>query len=264
VIKITKPSQAPAILDTSGVTKRDAHCNDYLLYKAEYDTGQRKFSFDDGIYGHATVKQALIDAQHGKCCFCERKTGQDGDVEHFRPKAGCRQTAKSRLLRPGYYWLAYDWENLLLSCSACNQRHKQNLFPLTNSNQRATCHTDDTAQETSLLLHPAQQDPEQYIGFRKEIPFAINGNPTGKATIKALGLDREILNEVRRDHLDKLITLRQLVELVEQEATLSSNAEGRQLVEKAKAFLAEAVTDAGEYAAMARAAAREDFKISLP
>jgi uncharacterized protein (TIGR02646 family) len=261
VIKITKPSQAPAILTTSGVTKRDIHCADYLLHKADYDSGKLKFSFDDGIYGHATVKQALIDAQHSKCCFCERKAGQDGDVEHFRPKSGSRQTAKGRLLRPGYYWLAYDWNNLFLSCSACNQRHKRNLFPLSNPDQRVTSHTDDIAQESPLLLHPVLQDPEEYIGFRKEIPFAIDDNPLGKETIKGCGLKREFMNEDRRKHLAYLISMREVIEL---EAELAVKPEGRQLVEKAKAFLVEAVTDAGEYAAMARAAAREDFKVSLP
>ena len=261
MIKTTKPPQAPTILLSKGSQKRTAHCRDYQLHKAEYDTGQRTFAFDASIYGDDTVKDALIAAQHGKCCFCERKTGKDGDGEHFRPKAGCRQTAKSRMLRPGYYWLAYDWDNLFLSCSACNQRHKSNLFPLANPEQRARTHTDDVAQETPLLLQPAQQDPEHYIAFHKEIPFAINGNRLGKATIKVLGLDRELLNEVRRDRLNLLITLR---EVVAHEATLSTKAEGRQLVNEAKALLAEAVTDAGEFAAMARAAAIDDFKLSFP
>jgi uncharacterized protein (TIGR02646 family) len=261
VIKITKSKEAPEVLRSKGNNKRNAHCTDYLLHKAEYDAGKRTFTFDDGIYGHATVKAALITAQHKKCCFCESKIGEDGDVEHFRPKAGCRQTTKGPLLRPGYYWLAYDWDNLLLSCSACNQRHKRNLFPLTNPDQRARSHTDDVGLEAPLFLHPARHNPEEYISFRKEIPFAIDGNASGKATIKALGLDREILNEVRRDRLDVLITMRKVIE---QEANLSTNAKGKQLIEEAKQFLAKAVTDSGEYAAMARAAAREDFRLSLP
>jgi uncharacterized protein (TIGR02646 family) len=259
VIKITKPTKAPAILLSRGSRKRTGHCDDYLLHKAEYDAGKRTFAFDAAIYGSETVKHALIKAQHGKCCFCERKTGQDGDVEHFRPKAGYRQTPKGPLLRPGYYWLAYDWDNLLLACSACNQRHKRNLFPLTDPDQRATSHTDDVTQEAPLFLQPAQQDPELHIGFRKEIPYAINGSPTGKATIKALGLDRELLNEVRRDRLAELIFLRKVVG---QEAKLSASAEGKQIVQDAKTFLSMAVTDVGEFAAMARAAAVVDFSIS--
>jgi hypothetical protein len=79
-----------------------------------------------------------------------------------------------------------DWDNLLLSCPVCNQRYKSNLFPLANPDQRARLHTGDVAQEKPLFIHPAHEDPEQYIGFRKEIPYAINGNKVGKATIKAL------------------------------------------------------------------------------
>lgn len=261
MIKITKPAQAPAILRKRGSRKRAAHCNDYLLHKAEYDAGTRTFTFAADIYGSAEVKQALIAAQHGKCCFCERRTGEDGDVEHFRPKAGCRQTPKGPLLRPGYYWLAYDWDNLLLSCSACNQRHKRNLFPLVDPGKRAGTHEDDVTQEQPLFVHPVKQDPEQVIGFRKEIAFAVNGNASGKATIKALGLNRNPIAEDRRDLLSKLIYLRRVVD---QEAKLSEDEEGKQVVLDAKEFLAHAVTDAGEYAAMARAAAKEDFKLTLP
>jgi uncharacterized protein (TIGR02646 family) len=261
VIRITKPAQVPAILAVHGIAKRGEHCADYALHAAEYQTGRRKFRFDAGIYGDATVKNALITAQHGKCCFCERRIGGDGDVEHFRPKSGCRQTRSGKLLRPGYYWLAYDWDNVFLSCSACNQRHKRNHFPLANPDQRAVHHSGDLSAEEPLFLNPAQQDPEQFIGFRKEIPFAINGNKFGKATIRALGLDREILNEVRRDYLAILIQMQTVVEL---EASLAGTAKGRKAVSDAKAFLAKAVTDAGEFAAMARAAAKVDFKLSLP
>ena len=261
MIKITKPTKAPAILLSRGSRKRTGHCGDYLLHKAEYDAGQRTFSFDAAIYGGETVKNALIKAQHGKCCFCERKTGKDGDVEHFRPKAGCRQTSKGPLLRPGYYWLAYDWDNLFLSCSACNQRHKRNFFPLADPAKRAGSHTDDVALETPLFLHPSLQDPEQHIGFRKEIPYAINGSLAGKETIKALGLDREFLNEVRRDHLNMLIYLRKVIS---QEPKWIADAEGRQIVLEAKTFLAKAITDVGEFAAMARAAAKDDYQLSLP
>src|SRR5207253_16064 len=143
---------APAILLSRGSQKQANHCSDYLLRKTEYDAGKLLFQFDASIYGAKAVKKALIEAQHSKCCFCESKTGYDGDVEHFRPKAGYQQAPKGRLLRPGYYWLAYTWDNLLLSCSACNQRHKRNLFPLTNPNQRAKSHADDVTLETPLFL----------------------------------------------------------------------------------------------------------------
>ena len=55
-----------------------------------------------------SVKDALREAQHGKCAFCESKISHiaHGDVEHFRPKAGYRQNPEDPLVQPGYYWLS--------------------------------------------------------------------------------------------------------------------------------------------------------------
>ena len=86
MIKITKPA-APAVLQRRGQAKRANHCAEYDQSPQDYDAGTKVFNFDAALYGHPAVKQALVDAQHGKCCFCERKIGGEGDVEHFRPKA---------------------------------------------------------------------------------------------------------------------------------------------------------------------------------
>ena len=233
----------------------------FTRHQQNFINGTRKFSFNTALYGHESVKHALVVAQHSKCCFCESKIGFDGDVEHFRPKAGYCQAEGEPLLKPGYYWLAYDWDNLLLSCPACNQRFKKNYFPLVDPATRAKTHSDDIASEVPLFINPAERDPEEFISFRKEIPYPINDNPFGKATISALGLDREILNERRRDYLAKLILLRKIVDL---EHEMPQNQKGRQVLEDAKRFLRDAVGDKAEYAAMARAAKVSDFRVSLP
>ena len=74
-----------------------------------------------------------------------------GDVEHYRPKAGYRQDAEDPLGRPGYYWLAYEWSNLLFCCQICNQRFKRNLFPLVDPARRAETHHDDLSSEQPLF-----------------------------------------------------------------------------------------------------------------
>ena len=63
-----------------------------------------------------------------------------------------------------------------------------------------------------------------------------------------------------RDRLNQLIALRRIAQ---EEARLSTDAEGQELVNHAKKSLALAVTDAGEFAAMARAAAKENFDFAL-
>lgn len=257
MIRIDQPPAVPRVLATRGVQKRDAMLAAYDAAPAEYDARRQKFAFDGALYGHSSVKQALVKAQHGKCCFCESKTGLDGDVEHYRPKAGFSQGKGQRIQGPGYYWLAYEWSNLLLCCAICNQRFKRGLFPLADASTRARSHGHDIAREEPLFIDPATQDPEEHISFRYEIPFPVGGSRAGRATIEALGLNREILNERRRDRLRQL---QLLAELVEMEPT--ATAELVPLIEKARTLLAECTQDAAEFAGMARAAARAGYYLA--
>jgi uncharacterized protein (TIGR02646 family) len=177
LIRIVK-NQGPALLVKLG--GRGPQATDRL--KAAYDAGVREFRFDAGIYGAKSVKQRLIAIQHGKCCFCESTITHidDGDVEHFRPKAGFIQKDGDPLERPGYYWLVYDWSNLFLSCALCNQRHKKSLFPLLDPSQRARSHHDDLRLEKPVFVHPKEDDPENYIGFRSEHPYGRDDLGRGK------------------------------------------------------------------------------------
>ena len=165
MIKLTQKveSAIPEILQTTG-----SIATQLLLEQAASEN--YNFKFDAAIYGHTEVKGDLIKHQHNKCCFCESKIGHIsyGDVEHFRPKAGWVQDAEN-INQPGYYWLAYDWDNLLLSCQLCNQRHKKNYFPLSNNDNRAIA-TQNIVVEQPLFIHPANDNPEDFIYFKEEIP----------------------------------------------------------------------------------------------
>ena len=204
MIQIEKPDAPPEILETDGVDERRSHSVSYAHDPEAYQSGERSFEFDDSIYGHESVKSALINAQHRKCSFCESKVRHvtHGDVEHFRPKSGYRQHSEEPLQRPGYYWLAYEWTNLFLCCPLCNRRHKKNLFPLRNPEDRAWSHRDEIEDEEPVFLHPGREDPEEHIGFRGEVAFAKDNSSRGQRTIEALQLNREVLVEKRRDDLD--------------------------------------------------------------
>lgn len=189
---------APHILTIQGKAARTA-------LEARYQRGERDFKsldFDKSIYGHKNVKDSLIGIQGYKCCFCESKIGHidDGDVEHFRPKAGWVQDEES-INKPGYYWLAYDWDNLLLSCGKCNQRFKRNYFPL-STEIRALSHNDSVDDEEPIFIHPGNENAEMFITFNEEIPKEVDGNVRGQQTIKKLQLDRDGLNEQRKSKLD--------------------------------------------------------------
>jgi uncharacterized protein (TIGR02646 family) len=246
MIQVKKPAKAPAVLVTKGKSKRRAHV-------AAYNRGIREFTFDAKIYGHKTVKETLIKAQHDKCFLCESKITHIsfGDVEHFRPKAAYRQSAGGPLQKPGYYWLAYDWSNLFLACQLCNQLFKKNLFPLADPSARAVSHRDKTEREQPLFIDPSIDDPEKYISFRREVPYPINDNPRGKAVIKALGLARPKLNEKR---LERYRMLEQLYLIAFRVPLIPES-------ERARELLAEAELNNAEYTSMARAAITAKFTL---
>jgi uncharacterized protein (TIGR02646 family) len=152
------------------------------------------------IYGHTDVKNALNQLQHGICCYCESRydvTGY-GEVEHFRPKNGWQQDKEDKHLhQPGYYWLAYKWENLMYACKRCNCKYKQNYFPLKDPTKRFKPETRDISEEIPLLINPyEEQHPEWHLRFDGTSIRALTEK--GDASIEYYGLDREELNEVRR------------------------------------------------------------------
>jgi hypothetical protein len=247
MIRIVKPKKAPAILTTKGRAKRDEH-------KAAYARGERRLTFDAKIYAHKSVKDALIKAQHDKCFLCESKITHvsHGDVEHFRPKAGYRQSAGDKLQTPGYYWLAYEWGNLFLACQICNQVFKKNLFPLTNPTARAVTHKKPVSKEEPLFIDPSREDPELLIAFRQEIPYPVNNDPRAKATIQGLGLDRAKLNERRLERYKLLQSLYMLTKMNQPEPESS----------EARDLLIKMTQDSAPYASMARSAIRAKFQLT--
>jgi uncharacterized protein (TIGR02646 family) len=248
VIRITRPSSVPATLKGKGKDEIDD-------LKARYNNEEREFEFKSSIYGADDVKEALIEMQHGKCVFCEAKVTHiaHGDVEHFRPKGGYTQSATEPVTKPGYYWLAYEWKNLTFSCQICNQRHKKNLFPLADPSKRCSNHKKQLSREKPMLIDPTSEDPEPLIGFRQEYPFPIDDDPRAEATIKALGLGRERLAEVRRDHLAlvrELITLRDALKAMEAEGSSTTELVAhRKHIDKT---LKEHSADRAQYASMVR------------
>ncbi len=202
-----KKGNAPQILTTKGLLLIES-------MKLAFDSGQKEFEFDSAIYGGKTVKDALSNAQYNKCCFCESSLhAQHGDVEHFRPKGGWKQTDKDTLSSVSYYWLAYDWDNLFLSCQKCNQTFKKNFFPLENPNSRATDHTHDIQQEISLILNPAKDNPQEHLLFKREI--ITHKTLRGKETIKRTAIDQELFEEDRRGKLQTIEALLNSLSLVE-------------------------------------------------
>lgn len=198
----------PETLSTKG---RDATAK----LKREATKGKKEFKFSQAIYGAADVRKALRDMQNGKCAFCESSLPQStaGHVEHFRPKGEVQQAGKSPVLRPGYYWLAYDWDNLLLACEWCNTRAKGRFFPLEDDSKRGRSHRDDLSKESPLLLDPANDDPANHLEFKEEVVRPKKRSRKGTQSIETYRLNDAELAEHRRDKLQLFRTLLKLRDL---------------------------------------------------
>jgi uncharacterized protein (TIGR02646 family) len=254
MVHIPKPP-APAILLTDGTGKAFEHCNHYDSSTPQQRRAKKFFPFEGKIYSSLTVRAILSIVQHGKCAFCETPLlGCYGDVEHFRPKAAWQQQKGDTPHYPGYYWLAYDWDNLFLSCEYCNRSFKKNLFPLADPAKRAFSHHDSIQDEEPLLIHPTFDNPEDFLGFRGRMPYAINGNAKGKATISMLGLGNSEpkIRKFQNVHLQTIKTL------LEARDTYSDNPTPKNLskLQRINRLLHEYQT-VGMYASMTQAFIRD-------
>jgi uncharacterized protein (TIGR02646 family) len=173
-------------------------------------------SFDFEAYKGEDVRDALRSMFHKKCAYCETfyAPAMPADIEHYRPKGAYIEAGKPK--KPGYWWLAMVWTNLLPSCADCNRARRQqivgsdrketkgkaNQFPLAAGSVRATTEAE-VAAERPLLLNPtAGPRPERHLEFLDDgivRPALVNGaeSERGKVTIDVLALQRRDLVEAR-------------------------------------------------------------------
>ncbi len=97
---------------------------------------------------------------------------------------------------PGYWWLAWSWENLVFGCVSCNgASRKGTRFPLTRGSPVLGLHEQPPGREQALLLDPTDQliNPMDVLRFRWDgkhwRPFPINDDARAAWTIAVLGLD---------------------------------------------------------------------------
>lgn len=204
MIKIDRNVSAPSILSSNQTTRKMATIKAQVTrYLSDYKSGEKKVKFNERQpFNNTAVKNELLQMQYGKCCYCESKIQavSFGDVEHFRPKGAVRQSETDDRTYPGYYWLAYEWDNLLVSCSICNIKYKNDIFPLRDPLNRVRHHDQAITAEDEMLLNPAEVDPENFIKWRKEVPRGVDDRGRGEATIATVGLRRNALQDRRFEH----------------------------------------------------------------
>jgi uncharacterized protein (TIGR02646 family) len=139
---------------------------------AEDDPKKRKALVERHSTRWTAMREYLAELSYNKCWYVEcRNPGTDDDIDHFRPKLRVDEARD----HPGYYWLAFDWHNLRLSCHRSN-RLRRNLaagetggkadhFPLIEPARRAYKPEDDLDEEEPEILDPTNPADPPLITF---------------------------------------------------------------------------------------------------
>jgi uncharacterized protein (TIGR02646 family) len=189
---------------------RKAIISDLYRGKVEVQPGQFRYE----------VVEALMAIYHDKCAYCESKEF-DPQVEHYRPKNKVVRAAR----HPGYYWLAFEWSNLVSTCFDCNKvgTGKGNRFPLLAGEAfrvkiapiiagnrfdpgQTSANGATLLAEKPSLLHPEIDNPETCFLFdNKGAMKGVDADGRGETTIKVCNLNRKNLLFRRQEKLDEIV-----------------------------------------------------------
>jgi|GEM_PF-4324276 len=170
------------------------------------------------LYKEESIKDALEQLFNEKCAYCESKIKHASPfhIEHWRPK----KKVTERKGHNGYYWLASEWDNLLLACPTCNTQHKKTFFPIDVGSSYAIKSEDDyRTLEKPLLVNPCETDPEKIFTYTRH-GMITSENISGKKSIEVYGLFRSRLVGIRKKRADNVLR-----ELDNIKITIDNNAE---------------------------------------
>ncbi len=141
-------------------------------HQQQVDEAQRSWRLKNNK-SFEEIKEKLKQMAPGieRCMYCEDSAGTD--IEHFRPKST-------------YPRSAFDWDNYLYACSACNSNYKRSEFPLDSSGQ-------------PQLLNPVEEDPRLHIRLSPSTGRYSDISVKGSESIRIFGLNRGLLVRGRRD-----------------------------------------------------------------
>jgi hypothetical protein len=260
VIRLTRIRSEATIHASFYGDKKKTFEKELLVNQRLIAQGQlKKHPFDSNRWKKA--KPQLIAETGGKCAYCEAPTTlvTYGDVEHYRPKST-------------YWWLAYCYDNYLISCVLCNQKFKKANFPIRNAKMEGPTIQQDTTdadiesqagmivpnplelsqvnefielhrQERPLLLNPYFDEPEEFFAWRTDevlmevelisLPTNLDAKAFCDAAIAHYGLNRKKLKDYRWDRYDQYRTFRDVLN----DPRLSERTRSlvRQQIEKMKA-----------------------------
>jgi uncharacterized protein (TIGR02646 family) len=187
VIRLERPSP-PAVL------REGRPADERALQSHLRRSGSRPPELNPFIYG-SEVYDALVRMSQGRCAYCERDMASSpgGSVTHHRPPWGAVDADGTPSL-DHYWWLAYNWENLLPACAECI-RAKGNRFPV-DAAKRAS-RGQRLSSERPLLLDPCEDEPDEHLLFQPD-GTVVGSTPRGGTTVDVLALNRSSLVSARQ------------------------------------------------------------------
>ena len=212
------------------IFKKQSTIDVWELIASTGDTTLIKDTIYKGSYKDANgktqskVREKLNEFYLSKCAYCE--TLCKAEIEHYRPKKGVTEDN----LHNGYYWLCYEWSNLVPSCRYCNtEGGKGNQFPIKDTRvklplfdiqlkldkEHIKANANILLSEQPYLLHPEIDNPINFLDFKIDLQGqgiemqGIDGvNERGEQTIKICNLNREYLKFARKQNvIDEFVFL---------------------------------------------------------
>lgn len=208
-----------------------------------------------------------------KCSYCERNIrNQFGDIEHYRPEGKVTDEKNNEITRlvdqkkekhPGYYWLAYEFTNLMPSCARCNrptnlpsgkkekQIGKWCKFPV---NDYRAWEVNEEVNEEPLLINPLVDDPSEHLTFDPSTGIIGWKTKKGEMTVSVFGLNEYDLPDRRVERYELVKALfAGFVEAISKDRSSAHAKKQKQILAKIKkgfgefsAFAMCAINDAAE------------------
>lgn len=157
--------------------------NKHAEWQAKYEeklAKNPKARPDGTKYGHKDIRDTLNSCSFNKCFYCESKlTDVLSEIDHYIEVSIDHSKA-------------FDWDNLYLSCSNCNDKIDHNAIPVTEA------------------LNPcvdSDEEIQKHITFEKECICSQPGSDKGLKTIQKFKLDSDVLDLRRSKWLTKLATI---------------------------------------------------------
>lgn len=198
MIRIEK-QQAPGYLNSATVDLAIEKMKDFFSSK---NRSQKRYGWPFNKEIDKELRKYLHEAFHGKCGYCEIKIDSPelGTIDRYRPHNGVRD--KDEFHQDLYWWLAFEWDNLIYSCKECNQ-YKGNYFPIKGSRPL----NENCEKEHSMLLNPYIDNPVDHLHYLQDRLGYIEAlTEEGNQTIELLRLNRTNLIEGRKKARQEIIS----------------------------------------------------------